>query len=74
MFIFLHYGLWNLENFWIDTSDKISDPPIRNSKYAFYIKKSIIQKKTFRIHQSITEICIPDLEIRNLKKKSLLDS
>jgi len=43
--IFLHYGLWNPEKFWIGISSKISDPPIHNSKYAFHIQKSIIQKK-----------------------------
>jgi len=42
---FLYSGLWNLEKFWIDISDKISDPPTRNSKYAFHIKKPITQKK-----------------------------
>jgi len=45
---FLHYGLWNPEKFRIDTSGKISNPPIRNSKYASF-------KKAFRIHQSVTE-------------------
>jgi len=58
----LHYGLWNPEKFWIGTSGKISDPPIRNSKYASL-------KKAFRIHQSVTEICIPDSKIHNLKKR-----
>jgi len=38
---FLHYGLWNPEKFRIGTSGKISDPPIRNSKYASF-KKSIL--------------------------------
>jgi len=64
IYFFLHY-LWNLEKFRIGTSGKISDPPIRNSKYAFHIQKTIIQKETFWIHQSITKICIPDSEIRN---------
>jgi len=41
------FALWIMESgkFQIDTSSKISDPPIRNSKYVFHIKKSIIQKK-----------------------------
>jgi len=39
----------------------------------FRIHQSVIQnmhhsKKTFWIHQSITEICIPDSKICNLKK------
>jgi len=63
----LHYGLWNPKFFWIDTSGKISDPSIRNSKYVFHIQKSII-KKTFWIHQSVTEVCIPDSEICNSEK------
>ena len=37
---FLHYGLWNPEKFWIGISGKISDSPIRNSKYASF-KRSI---------------------------------
>ena len=44
-YLFLHSGLWNPENFRIDTSGKFSDPPIRNSKYTFHIQKFIIQKK-----------------------------
>jgi len=42
----------------------------------FRIHQSVIQnmhhskKKPFRIHQSVTEICIPDSKIRNLKKKA----
>jgi len=51
-----------MEKFRIDTSGKISDPPIHNLKNASL-------KITFWIHQSVTEICIPDSKIRNLKKK-----
>jgi len=68
IFSFLHSGLWNPKKFWIDTFGKISDLPIRISKYAFHIQKSIIKKKAFRIHQSVTKICIPDSEIHNKKK------
>jgi len=39
------------------------DPPIRNSKYAFRIEKSIIEKKSFWIHQSVIEIRLPDSAI-----------
>jgi len=63
---FLHYGLWNPKTFWISNSGNISDPPIRNSKYASF-------KKTFWIHQSVTEICIPYSKIHNLKKKNVPD-
>ena len=39
------------------------DLPIRNSKYAFWIYKSIIKKKSFQIHQSVIEIKLPNLAI-----------
>ena len=71
VFMFLHSGLWNLENFSIGTFGEISDPPIRNSKYVFHIKKIHHSKKAFQIHRSVTEICILDSEIHNLKKKIL---
>jgi len=40
----------------------ILDPSICNSKYAFQIQKSIIEK-SFWIHQSIIEIRLPDSAI-----------
>jgi len=63
--MFLHYGLWNPEKFRIDTSGKISNPPIRNSKYTFHIQKSIIKKKSILDPPTVTEIYISDLEIHN---------
>jgi len=47
---------------WIDTSGKILDPPIRNSKYAFHIQKSIY-KKSILDPPIRNRIRLPDLAI-----------
>ena len=71
IFFFL-FGLWNPENFGLSLPVKfrIYQSIIQNMH--FTLKNSSL-KKTFRIHQFVTEICIMDSEIHN-SKKSILDS